>query len=39
MLPGQPGLSHLGKPLGEIRQDFSGYLTPSAPGTQDTRKG
>src|SRR5207244_8114680 len=28
----------IGGPLRNTSKDFSGYLTPSAPGTQDTRK-
>src|SRR6266566_814708 len=37
-LPCQPSLAHLGEPLREIREDFSGYLTSPAPGAQDTRE-
>ena len=35
----QPNLSHLGKPLREIRQDLGGYLAVPAPGAQNARKG
>src|SRR5690348_396501 len=35
----QPSVAQPGEPLREIRQDFSGYLTPAAPRAQDARKG
>jgi len=35
----QPNLSHLSKPLREIRQDFGCYLAVPAPGTQNAREG
>src|SRR5690349_19601155 len=35
----QPSLAQPSEPLREIRQDFSGYLTPTSPRAQDPHKG
>ena len=39
VLVSQPNLSHLSKPVREIRQDLGGYLAVPAPGTQNAREG